>query len=53
MKLVERSIADALDFYNGKSVILDEAGDIEVFGSNGKIGLSKESNHENAIILGN
>lgn len=52
MKLVERSIADALDFYNGKAVNLDEAGEIEVFGSNGKIGFSKEFNHENAIILG-
>ena len=52
MKLVECSISDALDFYNGKAVNLDEAGEIEVFGSNGKIGFSKESNHENAIVLG-
>jgi len=50
--MVECSIADALDFYNGKAVCLDETGEIEVFGSNGKIGFSKKSNHENAIILG-
>ena len=52
MKFVECSIADTLDFYNGKAVKLDEAGEIDVFGSNGKIGFSKEFNHENAIILG-
>ena len=52
MRMVECSIADALNFYNGKAVSLDETGEIEVFGSNGKIGFSKESNHENAIILG-
>jgi type I restriction enzyme S subunit len=52
MKLVACSIADALDFYNGKAVNLDVTGEIEVFGSNGKIGFSKEFNHENAIILG-
>jgi type I restriction enzyme S subunit len=52
MKLAERSIADALDFYNGKAGTLDESGEYEAFGSNGKIGFSKEFNHEHAIILG-
>ena len=52
MKLIERSIADALSFHNGKAATLDESGEFEVFGSNGKIGFSKENNHERAIILG-
>jgi type I restriction enzyme S subunit len=52
MKLIERSIADALSFHNGKTAIFDESGEFEVFGSNGKIGFSKENNHERAIILG-
>ncbi|MDP2785747.1 MAG: restriction endonuclease subunit S [Sulfurimicrobium sp.] len=52
MRMVERSIADALNFYNGKAATFDESGEIEVFGSNGKIGFSKNYNHECAIILG-
>jgi len=52
MRLDTRSIDDAFDFLNGKPVQLDEYGEFDVFGSNGKIGLSKEWNHENAIILG-
>ncbi len=52
MRLVECSIADALNFYNGKAVSLDDSGEIEVYGSNGKIGFAKAFNHENGIILG-
>jgi len=52
MKFVERSLADTLDFYNGKSARIDASGEFKVFGSNGEIGFSKEFNHESAIILG-
>ena len=52
MKFVERSLADALDFFNGKAAKIDVTGEFKVFGSNGEIGFSKEFNHESGIILG-
>lgn len=52
MSLIEVTLDDAFTFHNGKAPNMSPDGQRCVFGSNGKIGLSKESNHETALIVG-
>jgi type I restriction enzyme S subunit len=48
----KRLLSDLFRFRNGKAPSTSEEGQYPVFGSNGKIGFSKDYRHENAIIIG-
>jgi type I restriction enzyme S subunit len=52
MKLVDTTLANILDFYNGKVTKSSEQGNVPIYGSNGIIGLTNRKLYKDAIILG-
>ncbi|MFV7709194.1 restriction endonuclease subunit S [Shewanella algae] len=52
MSLHEIALEDAFTFHNGKAPKSNPEGPFAIFGSNGRIGFSKESNHAGALIIG-
>ncbi len=52
MSIKELYLGEVLDFFNGKAPVPSEGGKYRIYGSNGPIGMSKEYNHNEAIILG-
>lgn len=52
MSFHEIALEDAFTFHNGKAPKSNPEGPFAIFGSNGRIGFSKESNHAGALIIG-
>lgn len=52
VRFEEVTLADLLDFTNGKAIKPGGEGAYPAYGSNGLIGCSEEARHENAIIIG-
>jgi type I restriction enzyme S subunit len=52
VRFEEVTLAELLDFTNGKAIKPGGEGAYPVYGSNGLIGCSEEARHENAIIIG-
>jgi len=52
MNLQEIALDDAFTFHNGKAPKVNSEGQFSIFGSNGRIGFSKEFNHDSALIIG-
>lgn len=52
MSLHEIALEEAFTFHNGKAPKSNPEGPFAIFGSNGRIGFSKEANHAGALIIG-
>lgn len=52
MSFHEIALEDAFTFHNGKAPKSNPEGPFAIFGSNGRIGFSKEANHAGALIIG-
>ncbi len=48
----EITLADEVDFFNGKAIKPGQDGDYPAYGANGRIGGSTEWRHEDSIIIG-
>ncbi|QFI55704.1 MULTISPECIES: restriction endonuclease subunit S [Aeromonas] len=52
MSIAQISLDCVFHFLNGKSPRPSSDGEFPIYGSNGKIGFSKEHNHERSIVIG-
>lgn len=52
MSLHEIALEEAFTFHNGKAPKSNPEGPFAIFGSNGRIGFSKEANHAGALVIG-